>query len=104
MMQTVTEKIQIIPVKQGTEPIAWHMSHGGSSGGPGDYPVVHVVRETAADFEINIVNPGSIRFSSDPIWVQRGTQKPTQHVIDGISDIRGQNTTTLKFHDGNKNA
>ena len=103
-MQTVTEKLQIIPVRQGQGPIVWHMSHGGASGGPGSYPTVHVAPQTAADFEISIANPGSITFSSDPIWIQGGTEKPTEHVIDGISDISGQSTTTLRFHDGNKDA
>jgi hypothetical protein len=100
----VTEKLQIIPVKKGSEPIVWHMSHGSVSGGPGNYPRVRVAHQTVADFEISIVNPGSIRFSSDPIWIHEGTEKPTEHVIEGISEISGQNATTLKFHDGNKDA
>jgi hypothetical protein len=107
-----TEKLQINLVKQGSGPGEWHMSQGAAStapgsvaaasGGPGNYPKVHVPAKATADFEITIVNPGNITFSGDPIWIQKGTAKPTGGVDPQITNISGQNSTVLKFHDTNQ--
>ncbi|HJU77525.1 MAG TPA: hypothetical protein VJ597_06330 [Sphingomicrobium sp.] len=107
-----TEKLQINLVKQGSGPGVWHMSHGSAStapgslsaasGGPGNYPKVHVPAKATADFEITIVSPGNITFSGDPIWIQKGTAKPTGGVDPQITNISGQGTPVLKFHDTNQ--
>lgn len=97
----VTKKIQVIPVQQGKE-FVWRMSHNGQTGGPGNYPKVVVDPKAAADFEITIVNPQGITFSSQPIWIKAGLAKPPAGFVDPqIADIAGQNTTVLKFRDLN---
>lgn len=107
-----TEKLQINLVKEGSGPGVWHMSQGSAStapgslsatgGGPGNYPKVHVPAKATADFEITIVSPGNITFSNDPIWIQKGTAKPTGGVDSQITGISGQGTAVLKFHDTNQ--
>lgn len=97
----VTKKIQVIPVQQGKEFI-WRMSHGGQTGGPGNYPTVTVAPKAAADFEITIVNPQGITFSGDPIWIKAGETKPQSSFVDPqITNISGKNSTVLKFRDEN---
>lgn len=98
------EKLKVNLVKQGNGPGVWHMSHGAGSGGPGNYPKVTVPAKATADFEFTIVNPGSVTFSNDPIWIQKGTTKPTGGVDSQITNVTGANTTVLKFHDTNKDA
>ena len=97
----VSETLQVIPVKQGNGPIVWHMSHGSKGGGPGNYPKVDVPSKASADFTITIQNPGNITFSNDPIWIQKGTAKPTGGVDAQITGVTGHGTTVLKFNDSN---
>jgi hypothetical protein len=97
----VSETLQVIPVQQGNGPFVWHMSHGVKGGGPGSYPSVDVPAKVSADFTITIQNPGNITFSNDPIWIQKGTAKPTGGVDGQITGLSGQGTTVLKFHDSN---
>lgn len=81
----------------------WWMSDGTKSGGPGSYPAVNVAAKTNADFTYTIKNTPGVTFSNDPIWIQGGTAKPTQHVVDGHFNVPpGQNGAKLGFHDNNK--
>lgn len=98
------ENITVIPVKTaGGQFSQWRMSaNNGPSKGPGDYPAVKVAYNDTADFTFTIVNPGNITFSNDPIWIQKGTGKPTGGVDSQITGISGQGTTVLKFHDTNQ--
>jgi hypothetical protein len=98
----VNLSIKVTPVQHGNGPIVWQMSHGATSGGPGNYPHVPVPKGSSGDFEITIVNPNGITFSNDPIWIKSGTAKPAPHATDPqITNISGGGTTVLKFHDAN---
>lgn len=105
-MSKETPTIQLIPVrKAGGAFDHWQMSlNNGPPKDPGAYPPVAVGAQNSADFSYTIVNANGITFSADPIWIQKGTAKPTKSGVDVIKNISGQNTTTLKFHDGNKDA
>ena len=95
-------KMEVTPIVHNGQP-NWELTIvNGKKGGPGDYPPVDVASKKSAEFEIKIVDGDGINFSDDPIWIQAGTAKPTQHVIDPqITDISGQNTTKLTFEDAN---
>lgn len=83
----------------------WQLSHNGNAGGPGHYPSAAAPANAGADFTISIVNPGNVTFSSDPIWVQTGDVKPAKSgLTDQISNVQGQGTTKLTFHDYNYGA
>ena len=97
----VSKTLQVTPAKQGNGPIVWHMSHGSQSGGPGHYPAVTVPTNHSANIEITLHNAGNITFSNDPIWIQKGTAKPTGGVDGQITQLSGQGTTVLKFNDSN---
>jgi len=76
--------------------------NSGKKGGPGNYPSVDVPAKFGGNFKITIVDGDGITFSNDPIWVQAGTAKPTEPVIDPqITKIKGKNTPVLTFHDAN---
>ena len=95
-------KMEVRPIVHNGQP-NWELEVvNGNKGGPGNYPAVNVQEKKSAEFEIKIVDGNGITFSGDPIWIQAGTAKPTQHVVDPqITDISGQNSTKLKFEDAN---
>src|SRR5687768_1486280 len=95
-------KMEVTPIVHNGQP-NWELTIvDGNKGGPGNYHAVGVMPKKYAEFEIKIVDGNGITFSGDPIWIQAGTAKPQDHVIDPqITDISGQNTTKLKFQDAN---
>ena len=98
--------VTVIPVRGANGEFSqWRMSANGQPPtGPGGYASLHVPYKDTGDFTYTIVNPGDITFSGDPIWIQKGTAKPTGGVDPQITNISGKNTTVLKFHDTNKDA
>ena len=86
----------------------WKMSlDGGYPKGPKDYPVIKVNAHDEGDFTFTITKASGTTFSSDPIWIQKGTTKPGQHLVDGqitdvhVSDQGPQKGLILTFHDTN---
>lgn len=101
-MQATSAKMVIVRVKSGPGPAEWRMSYNGQTGGPGNYPQLSIPATKAGNIEIKIASPQNVTFSGDPIWIQSGLAKPTEHVIDSqIGNIQGQNTTVLTFTDYN---
>jgi hypothetical protein len=100
------ESISLIPVmKNNGQFDEWQMSvNGGGKKGAGQYPIIKVAHNDASNFTLTITDPGSITFSANPIYIQKGTAKPTGGVDSQIKDIQGQGTTVLTFHDSNKDA
>ena len=100
-MSNVKEvKINVMQLKKDGD-LYWQLSHNGEFGGPQKYPVVQAQEKYATDFKIHIVNANGVTFSSDPLWIQKGTTKPTSMNYSEITDIKGQGTDTLTFHDKN---
>jgi hypothetical protein len=95
-------KLTVEAAKHGNDPVVWEMSDGTKKGGPNNYPTVVVPNKGHANFTITIKDPGTITFSNDPIWIDKGLIKPTSSVVKGIKDVTGGGTTVLKFYDGNK--
>ncbi len=95
-------KMEVRPIVHNGQP-NWELTIvNGKKGGPGNYPPVDVEQKKSAEFEIKIVDGNGVTFSDDPIWIQAGTAKPEEHVIDPqITDISGQNEKKLKFEDAN---
>ena len=100
---TQTPQIQLIPIRINGVFSEWRMSvNGGPASGPGHYPHIPVPAKDNADFSFTIQNAQGISFSNDPIWIQKGTAKPTGGVDGQITQISGQGTAKLTFHDGNQ--
>lgn len=100
-----TEKPTVVLNRpQGTN--EWKMSlNGGVSHGAGHYPTVHVGLQNDGDFTYTITPASGTTFSNDPIWIQKGLTKPPSAGVDSqITNITGQGTTVLKFHDSNQDA
>ena len=100
-MLTSMQRVQLTYV---TAQQKWQMSHNGQTHPPGHFPPINVPAGDDANFQFTISNPQGIVFANDPIWIQKGTVKPTGGVDTQITGISGQGTKTLTFDDSNADA
>jgi hypothetical protein len=82
----------------------WQMSHNGQTNPPGHFPPINVPAGDDANFQFTITNPQGVTFANNPIWIQKGTVKPTGGVDTQITGIAGQGTKILTFNDSNADA
>jgi hypothetical protein len=82
------------------------MSYGSVNCGPKDCPPIAVAKGQTGSFQFDIVAPPGVSFaSSNPLWIQPGSAKPTGPGVDPqFSPVSGAGTTTLSFGDTNTTA
>jgi hypothetical protein len=99
-----TENIDLIPVRKNNGQFdQWEMSvNGGAKKGAGSYPAIKVAYQDTSNFTFTITDPGSITFTANPIYIQKGTAKPTAGVDSQIKNVKVTNGTVLTFHDTNQ--
>ena len=89
-----TQSVKLIPIQPGGgQPFRWQMTHGTQKGDgtPGDpYPKVALSPNSGPHLiKFTIEGNNNYTFSSDPIWIQKGSQKPNGGVDSQIAVAPG---------------
>jgi hypothetical protein len=84
-----TQSVKLIPIQPGGgQPFRWEMTHGSQKGDgtPGHpYPKVKLGANSGPNLiKFTIEGNNDYTFSSDPIWIQKGSQKPSGGVDSQI--------------------
>lgn len=109
--------ITLNPSRDTNGEITWVMelSHGGGKGGPGNYPPLKLdkgLRDVEIGIKIMHANQQGVKFSDDPVWIERlstcptgdpppSPQSPTIYSAQ-IQDITKYNDQQITFVDLNK--
>lgn len=113
------QNLEATPTLQGNK-VKWTLCHNKQDSkpcgdAPGNYPKVDVEHNADVPFKITIVGDTTglgIKYASDPLWAQWGTQKPSGgwsskpsgNDTDQLVDMNVTNNTVLHFRDTNSKA